>query len=73
MELVYWDYYSEDKSRYAKMIDHHRQFDNDTWFAGGLWCWNGFAPRNEFTIKSLKAAIPVMVEQKVENVFFFNA
>jgi len=70
LELVYWDYYSEDKAHYEKMISHHRQFKNDMWFAGGLWCWNGFAPRNEFTIKSLKAAMPVMNEKCVENVFF---
>ncbi len=70
LDLVYWDYYADDKAHYEKMISHHRQFKNDMWFAGGLWCWNGFAPRNEFTMKSLRAAMPAMVEQKVENVFF---
>ncbi len=68
--LVYWDYYATEKSKYDNMIKAHQQFDNDIWFAGGLWCWNGFAPRNEFTIRILNACMPSLIENKIENVFF---
>ncbi len=68
--FVYWDYYSEEKSKYDNMIKAHKQFDNETWFAGGLWCWNGFAPRNEFTLKTLDACMPSLIENNIENIFF---
>lgn len=68
--LVYWDYYKPQKEDYAKMIKHHKQFDNEIWFAGGFWCWNGFAPRNGFTLQTLKACMPAAIEGGIENVIF---
>lgn len=68
--LIYWDYYAKDRSRYDNMIVAHKQFDNEIWFAGGLWCWNGFAPRNLFSIDTIKAAMPSLVDNGIENVIF---
>ena len=68
--LVYWDYYSADKSHYDSMIKCHQQFNNEIWFAGGLWCWNGFAPRNAFSIDTVNSALPSLKENNIKNAFF---
>lgn len=68
--LVYWDYYYTDKAHYDGMIEAHQQFRNEIWFAGGLWTWAGFAPKNGFSIATLDAAAPSLREHQVENVFF---
>ena len=36
VDLVYWNYYSEDKQLIDGMIQAHRVFDNPLWFAGGF-------------------------------------
>lgn len=68
--LIYWDYYGKDKAHYDAMIKSHKQFNNEIWFAGGLWCWNGFAPRNGFSINAANAAVPSLTENNVKNIFF---
>ena len=70
LDLVYWDYYSTSRERYDKMFTAHKQFNNEIWFAGGLWCWNGFAPRNGYTLKTLDAQIPSAIENNIENIIF---
>ncbi len=65
---VYWDYYSCDKQRYSDMLYNHSQLSNKTWFAGGAWSWRGFAPSNEFTLKSMIPALDACKEHKVKNV-----
>lgn len=44
VEQVYWDYYHQDEPFYEKMIDLHREWNDDVVFAGGVWTWAGFAP-----------------------------
>ncbi len=68
--LIYWEYSATDSKHYDNMFKAHKQFNNETWFAGGLWCWNGFAPRNNFTIETLKACMPSVAENGIENVIF---
>ena len=70
VSLVYWDYYSLDKERYDTMIKAHRNFDRPLWFAGGLWNWIGFLPKNAFTLNTSKEAVKSCVENGVENMFF---
>ncbi len=55
--LVYWDYYSDDYSRYTDMIEMNRAFDRPVVFAGGAWTWKGFTPDNKFTIKNSAVAL----------------
>ena len=69
VELVYWDYYSTDKSRYLNRIKHHSAVKQGIWFAGGLWSWTGFAPHNAFSIDATKAAFSACKEEKVKDVF----
>lgn len=67
-ELCYWDYYSEDESHYDEMIKTHKEFDNKIWFAGGAWTWNGFAPHNGFSLKSMLPAMKQVKAHNIENV-----
>jgi len=68
--MVYWDYYGRGETQYENMIDAHRTFKNELWFAGGLWTWRGFAPKNYFTLHVIDSAVPVLRRKHVENVFF---
>lgn len=65
---VYWDYYHTDEADYDAMITSHKAFGKELWFAGGAWSWVGFAPHNDFTLKSMLPAMRSAVKNGVENV-----
>lgn len=67
---VYWDYYNEREEKYDIMIKIHKQFSKDVWFAGGAWCWTGFAPLNKLSIRLMKEAMLACHSNKVKNIFF---
>jgi len=69
VDLVYWDYYSEDENRYDSMLKSHKQFNNDIWFAGGLWSWRGFVPHNNYSIQTTKAAMTACNNNGINNIF----
>lgn len=66
---VYWDYYSDTKEKYDVMIKTHKQLSSNIWFAGGAWCWTGFAPLNGLSIRLMKDAMKSCIENKVNNIF----
>ena len=70
VELVYWDYYHKGREYYDNMIDQHRKFGKDVWFAGGAWCWSGFASFNGFAIDTMSYAMEACADKNIENVFF---
>lgn len=57
VQLVYWDYFSREQQRYEKNIDAHNAIKSESWFAGGLWTWAGFAPHNAFAIATMREAM----------------
>ena len=69
VQLVYWDYYSTDKKHYDKMLESHALLSDDIWFAGGLWTWQGFAPNNDFSLKTTKSALKSCEEHGIKNIF----
>ena len=69
ISLVYWDYYTTDRYMYESMIKSHKQFNNEVWFAGGAWAWQGFAPYNKFSIKTSKLAMRACRKLGVKKVF----
>ena len=69
VDLVYWDYYSQDKQHYINQINAHQSVKENIWFAGGLWTWTGFAPHNGYSEIATKAALEACTEKKVKNVF----
>ncbi len=66
---VYWDYYQSKAENYDVMIKIHKQFSENTWFAGGAWSWAGFAPLNLFSIRAMKEAMIACRANKVKNIF----
>lgn len=69
VELVYWDYYHDEKSNYDAMIKAHKKFNNNIIFAGGAWSWKGFVPNNAGSIVRHSAAISACCENGVEEIF----
>ncbi len=69
LTLVYWDYYSTDKNRYATMIQRHRRLSDNLAFGGGASRWYGFAPHNAFSLKHIKASFSACMEGGIQNVF----
>ena len=65
---IYWDYYSDEQKNYDTMIKIHKQFSRDVWFAGGAWCWAGFAPLNKLSMRLMKKAVLACRENGVKNV-----
>lgn len=71
VELVYWDYYSKDKSHYDSMFRTHEKFvNNPIAFAGGIWTWSGYAPNLLFSLDSTEAAMRSIQEHPVNTVLF---
>ena len=68
VELVYWDYYSDDKEMYESMLDKHLQFDNPVSFAGGVWKWGRFAPWNGTSIRRTELAVRACNEKGVKDI-----
>ncbi len=68
VELVYWDYYHTNSEDYEAMMSAHKSINDDFWFAGGAWCWGGFAPFNGYTMKTTKAAMQAAEKFNVKNV-----
>ena len=56
VELVFWDYYQDDKRAYDIMFERHAEFNNKTVFAGGAWRWKGFAPKNRISCSRTELA-----------------
>lgn len=69
IELTYWDYYHIDKKGFDDMFEAHLATGKNIWFAGGAWVWNGFAPMNFHTLKTMRPAMRSVREHKIENVF----
>ncbi len=70
ISLVYWDYYSEDKNRYVRMIEKTKCFNRPVLFAGGIWTWRGFAPDNDYSFRIVDAAIAGCRESGVTDMIF---
>lgn len=68
VELVYWDYYNTKRKRYDKMNKSLKEAKEPTWFAGGLWCWESFAPCNKFSMLTTKPALDSCIANGVQNV-----
>lgn len=68
ISLVYWDYYTQKKSKYDQMIEKHQCFCNPIIFAGGAWKWRGFAPSNGFSLKIAKMALESCAEHHIDHV-----
>ncbi len=69
VELVYWDYYNKDKALIESMLTSHVETGRKSWFGGGAWCWNGFAPLNAHSLATMRPAMECVANSAVEDVF----
>lgn len=69
VQVIYWDYYHEQKDEYSEMFAMAQGFSSNVAFAGGAWTWNGFAPFNRWSRKVGKAAIESCIENNVKDIF----
>ena len=69
--LCYWDYGEHEltEEMFDEMFRQHEEFDRELWYAGGAWCWNGFAPFNRYSLAAMKLAVKQAVEHGVRNIF----
>ena len=67
--LCYWDYYSKNKPLFDNMVNEHKRFKNELWFAGGAWCWGGFTPSNYTSLEANDISIKGCIEHGIKNVF----
>ena len=70
VQLVYWDYYTESKAEYDKILNIHNQVKENTWFAGGLLSWTGFSPHNAYSMRLNETALASCRDNGVQDVFF---
>lgn len=66
VSLVYWDYYREDFDYYDKLLTQHVRFDNDIYFAGGLWTWDGIVPNFTYTLNTSKPAMEACFKHNIK-------
>lgn len=68
VRLIFWEYYTSDKTSYDRNIATYSAIKDDIWFAGGLWSWTGFAPHNLHTVNNTKSAFASCIENGVKDV-----
>lgn len=68
VSLIYWDYYHTNPDVYRKMFAEHKRFGNDIEFAGGVWKWTGFSPKNVGSIQRLEPAVAAAREYETKNI-----
>ncbi len=68
VKQVYWDYYHKDVNLYDKMIDLHREINDDVIFAGGAWTWVGYAPLLTYAEEVSRAAFEACRKKGVKKV-----
>ena len=67
VSLTYWDYYHTEKEIYDNMFKEHKKLDDNVWFAGGAWIWQGFCPLNNFSLRTMEPAFTSAKEHGVKN------
>lgn len=69
VDLVYWDYYHVEKDHYQAIIQKHKQLGRTPVVAGGIWMWNTFATKYDFSLKASEALLQASKAEGVKEVF----
>jgi len=67
--LTYWDYYHKDFAMYERYLKLHLTADEDAYFAGGGWTWNGMCPNYDKAFSCTDPAIKACKAVGMKNVF----
>ncbi len=69
-ELVYWDYYHDNKEFYLDWIKRHREMGKEPLVASGIWTWCRYWYDHAITEKNAGPCIEACYEAKVKELFF---
>lgn len=70
VELVFWNYSNMGYEWFDNRFKQHNAIKEGTWFAGGFWTWQGFAPNNKYALKALGPQLDACENNKTQNIFF---
>lgn len=70
VELVYWDYYHDNKEFYLDWIARHRAIAGEPLMGSGVWTWSKFWYDHIYTKETVTPCIEACREAKVKDVFF---
>jgi len=68
VQLVYWDYYSNNQTDYENALRRQSVFGTPI-FAGGIWTWIGYGPHWERTMLSTEAGLNACKKEGIKEVF----
>lgn len=68
VELIYWNYYTDDKKVYDTMFDSHNKMSDKIGFAAGAWRWTSLTPYNTFSLHVDKPAHISCEEKNIRHV-----
>lgn len=69
VDMVFWDYYHEDKTAYTEYLKRHLDMKQKVIFAGGVWTWNGISPNYGKSFETTKAGLSAAKELGIKEVF----
>ncbi|MEA2012159.1 MAG: family 20 glycosylhydrolase [Verrucomicrobiota bacterium] len=69
-QLVYWDYYHDDKEFYADWIERHRAMNHEPIMASGVWTWKKVWYDHTTTKKTAIPCIEACIEKNVKEIIF---
>lgn len=68
LDLIYWEYFTNNYNRYFTTLKAHKSLKNNILFAGGTWCWGGITPHNKFSIVNNCVALKACADNGIEEV-----
>lgn len=69
LNLMYWDYDTQDLAVYEKMIDNHFLLSDSVSFAGGARKWMSLGPQLQYSNQVARPALNACVEKQVKDVY----
>lgn len=69
VDLVYWDYYNTDPEVVNEMLRRHKEINDNVWFAGGIWNWNGIKANHGIMFRTSEVALQASKDQGIKSVF----
>ena len=70
LDLVYWDYYHDDRGFYETFIDKHRALGGEPLMGSGVWTWNLFWYGHRNTRTTVGPCLAACRAKKLKEVFF---
>ena len=70
VELVYWDYYHDNKEFYLDWINRHRELGHEPLMGSGVWTWMKLWYDHAITRANAKPCIDACRESGVRELFF---